>query len=289
MSGHIVEVVKLVGDKAGKISVVMAGVHGNEPCGILAFNEILPGLKIESGTVYFILGNPNAIAENVRFTEFNLNRAFKHDSLISETDRKSYEYFRAQYLKYYLDQADALLDIHSSFTPNSIPFVICEDNALPIVRKLPAKTVTSGFDRVNPGGTDEYMNRIGKIGICIECGEHLNPDGKRIAMDAIQKFLEHQGHIPATPSLPIEQRRIVMESIYYSKTNDFRLAKDWEDFEPVTKGSIIGTDGGISIRAEYDGIILFARNCTSVGQEAFYFGREIKQVGVYGDWPKDGH
>jgi len=289
MSVPIHEVVKLVGLRPGKVSVVIAGIHGNEPCGLMAFLEIIPKLKIDSGTVFFIIGNPNAVANNVRFTEFNLNRAFKHDNMISDPDKMSYEYFRAQYLKYYLNQADALLDIHSSFTPESIPFVICEENALPVVRMFPVQTITSGFDKVNPGGTDEYMNRIGKIGICIECGEHSNPGGKKIAKEAIFRFLAYQGHIPPIVFEATPQKRIVMESIYYSRTDNFRLTKNWQDFEPVSKGSLIGTDGDTPVTAEYNGVILFVRNCTRVGGEAFYFGREIKTVGNYGDWPVDGH
>jgi succinylglutamate desuccinylase len=290
MNGNFREVVKLVGPNPGKTSVVMACVHGNEPCGLLAISEILPELRIDSGTVYFIIGNPNAVADNVRFTEFNLNRAFKRDSLIGESDRKSYEYYRAQYIKQYLDQSDALLDIHSSSTLGSVPFVICEGNALSIVQKFPVNIITSGFDRVNPGGTDEYMNRTGKIGICIECGEHNDPQAKDIAKEAIYSFLYSLGHIVRPVKFrQVPKRRILVESIYHSKTDKFELTKNWGDFEVITEGSIIGTDGEKPIIAQEESVILFARNCKQIGQEAFYLGREIKKLGPYGDWPIDGH
>src|SRR3989344_3574099 len=96
--------VKLFGTKKGPVSVILAGVHGNEKCGVLALRELLPKLSIEKGTVLIGFGNPRAIARNVRFTESNLNRMFKKDSLLSSEDKKSYEYRRAQFIKKYLNK-----------------------------------------------------------------------------------------------------------------------------------------------------------------------------------------
>jgi hypothetical protein len=36
-----------------------------------------------------------------------------------------------------LDKCDALLDIHASFTKDSVPFVICEKQSFDIARILP--------------------------------------------------------------------------------------------------------------------------------------------------------
>ena len=49
------------GSNPGPTSVILAGIHGNEPCGIIAFERILPSLKINSGKVIFEIGNPLAI------------------------------------------------------------------------------------------------------------------------------------------------------------------------------------------------------------------------------------
>ncbi len=284
------EIVKLVGPNNGPTSVVMVGVHGNEPCGLLALEELLLQLQINSGTVFFIVGNPNAVTENVRFTEFNLNRAFKEDDLLTNLERNSYEYHRAQFLKQYLNQTSALLDIHSSFTLDSTPFVICEENAFDIVKHFPVDLVVYGFDKINPGGTDYYMNSTGKIGICIECGEHLSEDAVKIAKQAILSFLTSRSHIYEQNLVtPTKQRKITVVSIYHSKTNNFKLSKGWGDFEKVSDGVLIGIDGQKQIFAEKDSIILFARNCDKIGGEAFYLAEENVKLGPYGEWPKDGH
>ncbi|MBI5152848.1 MAG: succinylglutamate desuccinylase/aspartoacylase family protein [Parcubacteria group bacterium] len=239
------------------------------------FRKILPSLEIQKGRVFFAYGNPCAIEANKRFTEVNLNRMFKNDDLLLKNDRGSYEYKRAQFLKKYLNEADALLDIHASFTQNSKPFIICEPNAKEIIRYLPCDLVVSGFDRIEPGGTDYYMNSIGKIGICIECGYLGNPESVQIAERGIFAFLAARGHTSTSPSDRQErQSYIQMNDLYMTKTNDFVLSRSFDDFESVLQGEIIGIDGEREVRAEGDGVILFARNREQVNDEAFLFGEK---------------
>ena len=108
------EVIELVGEKRGTTSVILAGVHGDETCGLEAFKKLLPELEIEAGRVFFIYANPLAIKAGKRFIEANLNRMLKNENLITTKEKNSYEYNRAKFLKIYLNQAEALLDIHSS-------------------------------------------------------------------------------------------------------------------------------------------------------------------------------
>jgi succinylglutamate desuccinylase len=262
------------GKYAGSVSVIMAGVHGNEPCGIRAMVEVLSQTQIEYGTVHFIVGNPRASNKKIRFTEMDLNRAFRRDLCYKE--KSAYERARAEHLKHYLDGASALLDIHSSGTPNSRPFVICEENALPIARMLPVEIMVSGFDAVCPGGTDEYMNRQGKIGICIECGQNEDPQAITRAKEAILAFLEVRGHISERPQSKVSElnRRVKINMIYITRTN-FVLAKAWPDFGYVNYGDLIGHDGGFPVYSERDGVILFPDNCNTADEEAFYFGHDI--------------
>jgi succinylglutamate desuccinylase len=268
------EVIKINGKNGGPTSIILAGVHGNEQCGIEAFKKILPELKIDKGSVFFIYGNPRAIAVKKRFTETNLNRMFKNENSLSAEEKNSYEYQRAQFLKNYLNQADVLLDIHASGNPESYPFAICEKNSKEIVKYLPIETVVSGFDNVEPGGTDYYMNSIGKIGICIECGYLGNPESENVAIQSIDAFLKARGHI--TNDIPFKkQSEINMYDLYYTKTDKFTLSKPFKDFEQLTKGQIIGTDGETQVLAKNDGIILFACNRSKIGDEAFLFGKKL--------------
>lgn len=145
------EVKKIEGNIDGPVSMLIAGVHGNERGGILALSELLPSLTIEAGVLYVGFGNPIAIERNVRFVDTDLNRLFRRDADLNRDQLKSYEYERAQYLKTYFDKADVLLDVHGSSIPNTRSFAVCEPNAVELVRFLPTETVVTGFDQAEPG------------------------------------------------------------------------------------------------------------------------------------------
>ena len=269
------DIIELKGKKVGPMSIILVGIHGNEKCGVEALEKILPTLKIENGTVFFAYGNPEAIKKNVRFTEANLNRMFKPEELMSEQEKNSYEYSRSRFLLAYLKKSDYLLDIHASTSIDSRRFVICEENANLITSVLPVDLIVSGFDKVEPGGTDYYMNKIGKIGICIECGYLGDPKSTETAEESISSFLMATGNIKGDISEKYTQTRIKMTGIYYTHTNNFRLAKEFKDFEELKQGQLIGYDDDEEIIANSDSIILFAQNTKTKGDEAFLIGEYI--------------
>ena len=267
------EIIKISGREKGTTSVVLVGIHGDEKCGIEALEKILPTLEIERGVVLFGYGNTRAIEAGKRFIEANLNRMFNGDEQLGANDKQSYEYNRAQFLKTYLNQADALLDIHASSIPNSRAFVICEANASEIVKFFPIDLIVSGFDKVEPGGTDYFMNKNGKIGICLECGYMKNPQSTKVAEESIFAFLKARGHIK-NDLTPQKQSYIQMFKKYFAKTDTFTLSKPFENFEVVEKDQLIGIDGQERINSPKRSLILFAHNGTKIGDEVFLLGEE---------------
>ncbi|MCX6797965.1 MAG: succinylglutamate desuccinylase/aspartoacylase family protein [Candidatus Falkowbacteria bacterium] len=270
------KVIELKGRSAGPSSMIIVGVHGDERCGYEALEKLLPTLKIDNGLVFMAYGNPPAIKNNQRFYEANLNRLFKDNELLNEAEKNSYEYSRAQFLKNYLNQVEALLDVHASFVPASRRFIICEPNAQEITDYLPFDLVVSGFDAIEPGGTDYYMNKINKIGICVECGPLNDPASTEVAAQSIISFLKVRGHISGRDLVIKEQDKIQMTSLYLSKTNSFKLSQPFKDFTELKSGELIGLDGGEEIRTEKDCIILFATSLGKSGEEAFLLGEYKK-------------
>ncbi len=267
------EIIKFSGKKKGPTSIILAGIHGNEKCGVKAFKEILPKLKIERGSVFFSFGNPRAIKKNIRYTEKDLNRMFINGNIASTQEKKSYEYQRAQFLKKYLDKAEALLDIHASSIPKSKSFAICEKNASNIVPYLPVNLVVSGFDKAEPGGTDYYMNSVGKIGICLECGYIKNLQSIKNAKKNILTFLKIRNHIKGKIMLQ-NQSYVSIYKKYFTKTENFTLLKSFKNFEIINKNQIIGIDGQQKIKASRKSLILFAHNRKKAGAEAFLLGEK---------------
>lgn len=270
------EIIKLKGKEKGTASIVLVGVHGDEKCGVEALENILPTLEVERGTVSFGYGNPRAIEVNKRYTDVNLNRMFNDENLTLK-ERGCYEYQRAQFLKKYLNKADVLLDIHASSIPSSRSFVICEANAEEIVKYFPIDLVVSGFDKVEPGGTDYYMNSIGKVGICLECGYIKDPHSVKVAEKNIFAFLKARGHITNNIT-PTKQLYITMFKKYFAKTDTFTLTKPFENFEVIKANQRIGIDGQEKIRAPKRSQILFAHNGIKIGDEIFLLGEKKESL-----------
>lgn len=265
------ECTTILGPKPGNTSIILAGVHGNEPCGVKAIEKLLPKLKIKRGKVIFLLGNPDALDENVRFIEQNLNRMFAESNRdYTSKEKGSYEYKRAKFIKMFLKDASALLDIHSTRN-ECIPFVFAEKNAFNIVKYFPkeVKRIVSNINELEPGGTDGYMLESGKIGICVECGQHQSKKAEKVALKSIIAFLECRGHIDGHRKKTSKKECITMRSIYITKTNSFKLSKKFTDFEEIRKGQLIGMDGTKEIRSSKDCLIVFAHDCNKIGSEAF--------------------
>jgi len=267
-------VTKIVGTKEGKTIGVLVGVHGNEVCGPKALEQLLPALTIDLGTVYFIYGNPRALDQNARQTEMNLNRAFKATELLNEKDQTSYEHKRALELMGVLKQCEVLFDIHSSSTKNATPFIICEPHSFDIAKQLPVPILSYGWDALEPGGTDHYMNTLGKKGICIECGYHLDNASVEKAQESILQFLSVMGaiHGPVQSEF-FDQRIIHVYSTYHTKVN-FTPIREFADFEVVKAQEEIGTDGETMITADEESVIIFPRKLDVSNKEAFILGKE---------------
>ncbi len=267
-------IITIQGSLPGKTLTIVAGIHGNEICGIKAFEELIPKLKINAGKVNFVYGNVKAIEKNKRQIDVNLNRIFKPEKGLSKKEKESYEYQRAKELKKIFNQSDALLDIHSSRNKKSIPFAIVAAKNFSLAKKMPFKIISSNWDKIEPGGTDDYMNRQNKINICAECGYNLDLKSILMAKKIILIFLQLMGNITPTIKLPdYKQKSIKAYSVYQNKNKHFRLAKKFKDFEKIKKNTLIGFDGKEKIYCHNDSYIIFARNCKNINEDAFVLGK----------------
>lgn len=266
----------LEGAKPGAEVVIVAGVHGNEPCGAVAMQSVIPQVEIKKGRVTFVLGNLKALDSGVRFVEQNLNRLFRPDEGLSDAQRNSYEYRRSRELMPLFKQADYLLDIHSSGTRDTTPFVICDRNGVELASRLPFPLISYGWDVLEPGGTDDFVTASGGVGICIECGHHDDPLAAGRAKESILKLLEIAGLIDVTsnPEATQLQKHVEVMTIHKTKT-DFTPARYFYDFEPVQSGMPLGTDGSEEIVAPYDAVVIFSRKRENPNEEAFILGRLV--------------
>ncbi|MDD2487706.1 MAG: succinylglutamate desuccinylase/aspartoacylase family protein [Candidatus Gracilibacteria bacterium] len=262
------ETIMITGKKAGPTLAIIGGTHGNEVCGIRLLDFLKDNLTIKSGKVILIYGNPEAIAKGVRQVGMNLNRAFLEDEKLDSTQKGTYEYRRSRDIMEILKECDYSLDIHSSPTIGSKPMIICENNAIEIASYFPFDIRCEGFDEIDPGSTEYFINSIGKVGIGIECGYHEDPIASIRAKECTFALLSSLGMIDF-PKKKYVQKQFIANAKYITKTDDFKIARFFDDFEPIKSGELIGSDGGNPVYSKDGGYILFARDRNEIGVEGF--------------------
>ena len=268
------------GPVPGKTVAIFAGIHGNEIGGIFALRQLIDDLQtgkiiLEKGTLHLAFANLAGIARGIRQTDLNMNRAFHSDgNKLPEADRSSYERLRALELQPLLDQSEALLDLHSTLTESS-PFIICETHSFGIARLLPFSLISTGWDNVHGGSTDAYMNAQGKIGICVECGQHEDPEAKERARLSIAIFLNAMGLIDTEEKGGFSTQRRIHAKTIYKVVSSFALSSvERPEFARLKQDELIGVDGAVPILAPTDSILIFPRKTATIGEEAFVLGEE---------------
>lgn len=263
----------VIGSKAsGPTVAIMAGVHGNEKAGVYALRELLPTLQITRGKLYIVFANPPAIEQDVRMLAKNLNRCF-----VSGNTGTAYEDVRARELMELLDECDALLDLHMFYDDAGKPFVICEDDALPIAQKLDVDIISTNWTEVEPGGTDGYMHIKGKIGICVECGPiSKSQEYVAFAKRTVFQFLRYYNMTDQRVAYSNTPKRLIQaEEAVYKTDDSFVLEPELENFQRLKTNQRIAQNSKISFRAGKNQCVIFPHYKARIGEEAYILGKEL--------------
>lgn len=125
-------------------------------------------------------------------------------------------------------------------------------------------------------GTTEYMRSQGGYGVTYECGQHHDVEAPSRARYALMQTLKLLGLIAGEPEAPpatVELMKLV--GVVDRLDERDTLAKDYESFDPLRKGEVIGTRAdGTEVLAEQDGFIVFPNPGAEVFAEWFYLAVE---------------
>ena len=267
-----IKVIEKIGRKQGKKVVILAGVHGDESFGVKMLEKLIPKLDIDVGKVTFIFANMKAINENKRFIEANLNRCFLKEQSKGITNTLEGE--TAREIMSYLEEADFMLDIHASFTKDSIPFIICQPQSFEFAKILPFDIISWNWDEFESGSTDYYMNLQNKIGICIECGYMYDPKSEERGKKALINFLIKTETIKGQIREIDKKRYLKIINLYKNRKGPFRKLRYFPDFERLNKRTLLGFDGNRAVFVEKDNYVLFVRNMEDLGEECFLVAEE---------------
>ena len=274
--------------KTGPKIVFFGAIHGNEYCGSLAIKKIIGDLESSSlnliyGSVLFVpICNQEAQSKNVRFIDEDLNRIFR------KTDTpKSHEEVLANELTTFIDQSDILLDIHSMQAEGPVnifvDFPTIENRKF--AKALGAPYAILGWPELytNKGqglvsyDTTAYTNKVGKIGILIECGQHSDPKAVDVAYDAIIRTLADFNVISDIGNksvVNIDMKEITMTDLFIKNAEGDHFVSEWKHLDKVSVGQVIAErETGEKILANYDCVMVLPKLKGLVGREWFYLGK----------------
>jgi predicted deacylase len=288
-------------DARGPTLIIVGGLHGNEPAGLLALSEIaqeLEGRDVKlRGRVYLLAGNSRALRTGVRFIDADLNRHWTIENIakarantacgISESleQREMLEMFD-EILKTARDEVYAV-DLHST-SANGRPFATVGDTMRNrrFALMFPA-TILLGIEEQLEGTLLEYLNNAGVVTLGFEGGQHESASTVRnhrslawlslinsgiLNEEDVPDLMNHESQLAeASGGMRILEVRH-REAIHPS--DNFEMAPGFRNFDPVRQGETLAKNNRGAIRAGESGLILMPLY-QKLGEDGFFIGREI--------------
>ncbi len=124
-------------------------------------------------------------------------------------------------------------------------------------------------------GTTEYMRSQGGWALTLECGAHTDPQSPEVAWRAIHRTLAHLGMTDEAPPQPEADIELLsLHAVVDKQHADDRFARDWQSFDAVRAGDLIGhRASGAAVHAPGDGWLVFPNARAAARQEWFYLAR----------------
>lgn len=231
--------IEQLGDGEPELAI-LGGVHGDEPCGVHAIEQLLDDDPVVDRPVKCVIANERALDRNKRYTETDLNRAFPGDP-----DGDDYETRLAHELVDELHGCTTL-SMHSTQS-YSRPFAIVE-KADPLTEMIGPYL---SIDAVVEAGPETFANAlVGYVDVIeVECGKQGSEQAADNAVELVREFLQVTGAIDGdldpAGALPVFE---LTEPI--PKADGTEYAVTVENFQRVESGEPIATIDGHEIVAE---------------------------------------
>ena len=286
----------------GPLLVVVGGLHGNEPGGVIAADRVCARLAGSTlgGRLVALSGNRGALMRGKRFLDRDLNRMWSEGERSTASEeggpRERIELLELERaLAVERDRARGevvLLDLHSTSAPGA-PFCVLggqgRSRQLALSLGIP---VLLGLQGSVPGTLVEFATAAGWVALCVEGGEHGHARTIAHHEAAIWSLLDALDMLPdgvfdvalrghrerlarAARGLPrlveIAYRHALQEG------EEFRMLPGFQNFAPVRRDALLARTnlrGSLDVRAPFDGLLVMPRY-QGRGEDGFFLGREV--------------
>ncbi|MEJ2502597.1 MAG: succinylglutamate desuccinylase/aspartoacylase family protein [Gemmatimonadota bacterium] len=290
-----------VGDRPGATVVLVAGLHGNEPAGVIALRRVaqrLPSSREIHGEILALAGNLAALERGVRFIDSDMNRGWWPDDLERGATGGTSEDFERRDLLATIQPslgaaADSpiVLDFHTT-SAESPPFVTLGDTlrnrAFAMAFPLP---VVLGIEEQLAGTFLEYVNNRGCITMGCEGGRHDDPRSVD-RIEAVAWIGLAQAGIVDPQLEPVVESRARLRTLGPGRPaflevrhrhpvppdRTLTIRPGFRSFQPVTAGDLIGHwNDGEPVHAPESGQILMPLY-QDQGDDGFFIVRSVRDV-----------
>lgn len=307
MEQTIAEHKRLIGafknSQTGPTVIVIGGVHGNEPAGVQALENVVADLEAASnplgGNFYAVAGNLQALQVGKRYISRDLNRIWTGDKTrvvengLEEADyvdpemKEHYELYFC--LKDILDNNKGpfyFIDLHT-VSSESAPFVIIND--MLINRALATKLsvpIILGIEEYVDGSLLSRVNKLGHVGIGFESGRHDDPLSITRHESFIWLMLYHTGCLSADFQIDVEKHDGILRSKYehgffelkhrhqIREEEEFKMNGEYVNFQSVEEGEHLADNERGAVLAPRKGRIFMPLYQTT-GEDGFFIIRKV--------------
>lgn len=145
----------------------VAGIHGN---------ETLPIFTLQEFGIPFLLGNPEAVKQNKRYIEKDLNASFG-------TEGDSLEEERARSILERIDSNSIVVDFHTTTAPTEPFVVVVNPEMIPFAKTLGIQNIVYMHHNIKDGHSlINFRN-----GVSVETGQHQDTEGIKVIKKVISK------------------------------------------------------------------------------------------------------
>jgi succinylglutamate desuccinylase len=284
--------------------IAIAGLHGNEPAGVVSVRRVCAELERErppfAGDLIALAGNVAALHRGQRLVDHDLNRVWSSEHLETLQLRMKRGTVDTEDIEQ-LELLDAIneavrcargpvhfLDLHTSSSGSS-PFSIVNDHASSreLARHLPIPTV-DGFDRLLGPVLTSFLAARGHAAVALEAGQHSDPRSVDLAEAALWIALRSIGCVGngAVPLQRVHNEELerdcqglprhlrVFHRHRIEQQDGFRMRPGYRSFCRVEAGEVLATTTHGEVRAPDHGWMLLPLY-QPTGDDGFFLAREV--------------
>ena len=289
----------------GPTLIFIGGIHGNEPSGVIALQQVFeelsqlkPPIK---GRIYGFAGNLSALSQGVRYVQKDLNRIWKSERIAEinngkyvpenecieeQEQRQLYEILKSSY-----NEKDKvyIFDLHTT-SSESQPFTTIGDtlrNRI-LAIKFPIPIVL-GIEEQLEGTLLSYVNsELGFVSMGFESGQHDALSSIQIHAALIWLVLAHTKCIKSKdlPNLNDHYKTLISHTknnqkifeIRYrydiSKLKEFAMKPGFKNFQKISKGEALAKNEFGEISSLEKGMVFLPLYQTQ-GDDGFFIVKQI--------------